>query len=122
MWPIKIMTVYGISAFTLFSDLEAVSAFKIKSTDGTSVHVLFTSHDALWVFSFGSEDVWSKHGGQILDTHLVGAGVTVDLSQKPAQTHTFPVPMTRLIKNHSFGLTIILTLLLLLLRGGLTGR
>lgn len=82
------MTVYGISEFTLFSDLEAVSAFKIKSTDGTSVHVLFTSHDALWVFSFGSEDVWSKHGGQILDTHLVGAGVTVDLSQKPAQTHT----------------------------------
>lgn len=40
---------------------------------------LSTSHDALWVFSFGSEDVWPEHSGQVLATHLVTAGVTLDV-------------------------------------------
>lgn len=46
----------------------------------------FTSHDAFWIFSFGSKDVWSKHGRQVLDVHLITAGAALNLIQKPAHT------------------------------------
>lgn len=47
----------------------------------------FTSHDALRVFGFGSEDVWPEHRGQVLDAHPVTAGVALDLVQKPARAN-----------------------------------
>ena len=49
---------------------------------------LLTSDDAVWIFGFGSEDVWSEHSGQILAAHLVAAGEALDLIQEPSHAHT----------------------------------
>lgn len=45
-----------------------------------------TLHHGHWVLHSGSKDVGSKHGGQILNTHLILIGVRLNLIQKPEQT------------------------------------
>ena len=46
-----------------------------------------TFHDGHRVLHLGSEEVRSKHGGQVLHTHFICKGVRLDLIQKPGN-HT----------------------------------
>lgn len=42
-----------------------------------------TLHHGNWILHPGPKDIWSKHSGQILNTHFILTGVRLNLVQKP---------------------------------------
>lgn len=46
-----------------------------------------TFHDSDRVLHLGSKDIWSKHSGEVLDTHLVLIAVRLDLIKESTEIY-----------------------------------
>lgn len=61
-------------------------AFTYNSKSQLLCHPTWTAptfHHGHWILHFGPQYVWSKYCSQVLDTHLVNAGVSLNFIKEP---------------------------------------
>lgn len=73
---------------TLDTNIDFINAVMIFVNESIpALCNLPTFHDGDRVLHLGSKDIWSKHSGKILDTHLVLIAVRLDLIQESTASY-----------------------------------